>query len=249
MPIPGLDLDHEELLSHRHCEDLHEICTLIRDYYPPGAFAWCGLGRSPSCVMAALECLNPGIQTLSIPLSDVGDGFRFNNPEQYPDSAERIERVFDSYLGHRLPAQPNLLLIDYVMSADSLFYAGKWLGSYLRTRYRQVFMLGLTLESNTRSLVHVPMAVPRLAVIACKHESGSLVGQMYRKELGFASRVGGYSMVETEEPDARRLPWQLRWQAYKVVIGMKLEQVPPSKDKRHGFITKFNENGTVGVVA
>ncbi|WP_346074163.1 hypothetical protein, partial [Saccharopolyspora thermophila] len=110
--------------------------------YPPDQYTYVGIGRSPAPLIAALQAR--GHNAVSIPMSDfwaappqdsiLHDTFAFfeiNEPTLWQETV--LEEHFDEFLGD-LPADRDVLLLDYSVSGFSLISAQFFIQRYLDDR-------------------------------------------------------------------------------------------------------------------
>lgn len=123
--------------SDKALAELNHLCQQIIHYFPPDQYFYIGIGRSPSAIIAWLQANYGNSAATQIPLSGfhlcpADDEGHIREP-QFPseDAAAKLFHHFDNYLRAEVASDRRWLVIDVVMSGNSLKSAAYALTEYL----------------------------------------------------------------------------------------------------------------------
>lgn len=124
--------------SDKALAELHHLCQQIIRHFPPDRYFYIGVGRSPSPIIAWLQANYGNGAATQIPLSDFhlcridGEG-RIKSEARFPseDAAVKLFHHFDKYLRAEVASDRRWLVIDTVMSGNTLKSAAYALTEYL----------------------------------------------------------------------------------------------------------------------
>ncbi len=137
-------LQQEEFLRHFKLyvdqvelfNGLKDVCEEILRLYPPQAYLYVGIGRSPAPIIAYFE--NIGVRAVTIPLSNfrprnaawsITDCILAQQARILPAQQIALFQHFGNFFGMR-PSRQRLLVIDYTQSAQSLLAAQEQLQQF-----------------------------------------------------------------------------------------------------------------------
>ncbi len=188
---PKVSLEQAVYGLHSDYREVARIVTYILRQYPPGQYAYVGVGRSPAPVLAFFKgVVSENIWT-SLPLSGAGRMRIFNQVDPMDERellAERSESL-NSHFDHFLPsveslAGRSLLLIDYAYSGKSLIEAVEQVRAYYWRRFSiqvQVGGLGLAADSGRPEAVANLRAYGIEPLAIAKNLRVRLEGREYRE--------------------------------------------------------------------
>ena len=135
----GMPKKHQGFsFSDRALAELNHLCRQIIHHFPPDRYFYIGVGRSPSPIIAWLQVHFGNAAATQIPLSafhlcSADDEGHITSEPQFPseDAATKLFCHFDKYLRAEVGSERRWLVIDTVMSGNTLKSAAYALTEYL----------------------------------------------------------------------------------------------------------------------